>query len=119
MAEDAIAAFQQRRRWLPAVSQAFFQEFVRTRTMIPDSDRCHDAESGHAEDDPALLPGHDQLVAILVLGDQVELVQRQAVRLHPGKDFFERGQIAELGVLCFGCHDRLNSLDHRLYHDVP
>src|SRR5262245_9965549 len=97
VAEDAFAFLQFRSRRLPAVRNAAFEQFVRARAMIPDGDRRHDAESGEAEDKPAIVIGNKQLVTELILRDEVELRQGYVVRLHPREDLLERREFREVG----------------------
>jgi len=61
--------------------------------MIPNSDRCHDAESGQPKDDPLIPPRHEQVMAILLLRNEVKPIERQLVRLHPSQDLLERSQL--------------------------
>src|SRR4051794_12281284 len=74
MAKDALAFLERGGGGLPAVLQAFTQKLIGIGTMRPDSDRCHDAESGQAEAQPTFLPRDQQIVAELVLRNQVELI---------------------------------------------
>jgi hypothetical protein len=98
VAKNALAVLERRRSRLPAAGEALLQELIGAGAMVPDSDRCRDAESGQAEDEPAPLPGNVQIVAEFILGHQVELIERQLVHLHPGQELLERSQDEKFGI---------------------
>jgi hypothetical protein len=116
MPKDALAILERRRRRLPASGKALLQQLIRAGPMVPDSDRCHDAESGQPEDEPAALPGDVQIVAEFVLRDQVKLIERHLIGMHPRQDLLEGSEVVDFGDarIC-RCHDgRPFWLAHRL-----
>ncbi len=102
MAQDALAVLELCRGRPPTAGEALVQQFVGAWPTFPDGDRRHDPKSGQAEHDPLTVTQNVQIVAELVLRDQVDLVQRQPSYLHPREDLFERGQVGQLTI---GNHD--------------
>lgn len=92
VSQNDVSGLQRRGGGVPAVGQSFVEEFVRGRAVIPDGDRRHDAESGQSENNPAILQGNEQVVAVLVLIDELHVGQGNLAGLHPGENFFDRGE---------------------------
>lgn len=63
---------QQTWRWLPTCAQTRGQQFIRTRLMIPDSDRRHSAVSGRViNQHEAIAPRHHDVERVFILRNNV------------------------------------------------
>jgi len=88
--QNLVATLQPAGRWLPSPRQPRVKQLTIRRPMIPDGDRRHSPESGCVVNEVPSLVRNENVMSVLVLGEDALHCQRWAKGASPVERSFER-----------------------------
>ncbi len=91
ISEDLIATLQPARCGLPSPCQSRVKQLTIRRPVIPDGDRRHGTESGGVVDEIPSLVSDEDVMRVLVLGEDAFHHKRWPKLATPFEGSFERG----------------------------